>query len=63
MTSASEMPSWHEFTTRTAGCAAIVRGKTVAMQGEAERANSAIADAVVDGETLDWERVKRFDDL
>ena len=32
-------------------------------QGEAERANSAIADAVVDGVTLDWERVKRFDDL
>ena len=32
-------------------------------QGKAERANSAIADAVVDGATLDWERVKRFDDL
>ena len=32
-------------------------------QGEAERSNSAIADGVVDGATLDWERVKRFDDL
>ena len=32
-------------------------------QGEAERSNSAMADAVVDGATLDWERVKRFDDF
>ena len=32
-------------------------------QGEAARTNSAIADAVVDGATLDWERVKRFDNL
>ena len=32
-------------------------------QGETERSNSAMADAVVDGATLDWERVKRFDDF
>ena len=32
MTSASEMPSWHGFTTRTTGCAAIVRGETVARE-------------------------------
>ena len=30
-------------------------------QGEAERTNSAIADAAVDGATLEWERVKRLD--
>ena len=47
---------------RTTGCAAIVRGGDSG-QGEAERTNSAIADAVVDVTTLDWERVKRFDDL
>ena len=47
---------------RTTGCAAIVRGGDSG-QGEAERTNSAIADAVVDVATLDWERVKRFDDL
>ena len=47
---------------RTTGCAAIVRGGDSG-QGEAERTNSAIADAVVDVATLDWERVKRFDNL
>ena len=59
---ASEMPSWQDFTTRTTGCAAIVRGETVAR----ERQNGQILPLrmlFVDGATLDWERVKRFDDL
>ena len=32
-------------------------------QGEAERTNSAIGDAVVDGGTIEWEVFKRFEDL
>ncbi|KAL9965166.1 hypothetical protein ACROYT_G028929 [Oculina patagonica] len=32
-------------------------------QNEAERTNSAIGDAVVDGSTIDWEYYKRFDGL
>ena len=32
-------------------------------QGEAERKNSAIGDAVVDGGTIGWEVFKRFEDL
>ena len=32
-------------------------------QGEAERTNSAISDALVDGATLEWEKHKRFEDL
>jgi len=32
-------------------------------QNEAERTNSAIGDAVVDGSTIDWEYHKRFDGL
>lgn len=32
-------------------------------QGEAERTNSAIGDAVVDGGTVYWEVIKRFEDL
>jgi len=32
-------------------------------QGEAERTNSAISDALVDGATLEWEKYRRFEDL
>lgn len=32
-------------------------------QGEAERTNSAISDALVDGATPDWEEYRRFEDL
>lgn len=32
-------------------------------QGEAERTNSAIRDAVVDGATIEWEHLKRFEGL
>ena len=32
-------------------------------QNEAERTNSSIGDAVVDGSTIDWEYHKRFDGL
>ncbi len=32
-------------------------------QGEAERTNSAIQDSVVDGGTINWEYIKRFEDL
>ena len=32
-------------------------------QNEAERTNSAIGDSVVDGNTIDWNFYKRFDDL
>lgn len=32
-------------------------------QGEAERTNSAIADSIVDGATIEWETIKRYDDM
>ena len=32
-------------------------------QGEAERTNSAIGDAVVDGSTIEWEKYKKFEGL
>ena len=32
-------------------------------QGEAERTNSAISDALVDGATLEWEKYRGFEDL
>ncbi len=32
-------------------------------QGEVERTNSAIGDAVVDGGTIEWEVIKHFEDL
>lgn len=32
-------------------------------QGEAERTNSAIGDSVVDGATIDWEIVKRYEGM
>jgi len=32
-------------------------------QGEAERTNSAISDALVDGAMLKWEKYRRFEDL
>ncbi|XP_070570891.1 uncharacterized protein [Ptychodera flava] len=32
-------------------------------QNEAERTNSAIGDAVVDGSTIEWEKIKRFDGM
>ena len=32
-------------------------------QGESERTNSAISDAVVDGATINWEKIKQFDGL
>ena len=32
-------------------------------QGEAERTNSAISDALMDGATLEWEKYRRFEDL
>ena len=32
-------------------------------QGEAERTNSAIGDAVVDGSTIEWEKYKKFDGM
>ena len=32
-------------------------------QDEAERTNSAISDALVDGATLEWEKYRRFEDL
>lgn len=32
-------------------------------QGEAERTNSTISDALVDGATLEWEKYRRFEDL
>ena len=31
--------------------------------GKAERTNSAISDALVDGATLEWEKYRRFEDL
>ena len=30
-------------------------------QGEAERTNSAIADSVVDGATIEWETLKQYE--
>jgi hypothetical protein len=32
-------------------------------QGEAERTNSAIADSIVDGATIEWETIKKYDDM
>lgn len=32
-------------------------------QGEAERTNSTISDALVDGATLEWEKCHQFKDL
>jgi len=32
-------------------------------QGEAERTNSAISDALVDDAALEWETYKRFEEL
>jgi hypothetical protein len=32
-------------------------------QGEAERTNSAIADSVVDGATIEWETIKRYEGM
>ncbi|CAB4010190.1 Transient receptor potential cation channel subfamily A member 1 [Paramuricea clavata] len=32
-------------------------------QGEAERTNSAIGDAVVDGATINWEVYKKFEEM
>ena len=32
-------------------------------QGEAERTNSAIGDAVVDGSTIEWEKYKKFESM
>ena len=32
-------------------------------QGEAERTNSAIGDSIVDGETLEWEKTKCFQEM
>ena len=32
-------------------------------QGEAERTNSAVSDALVDGETLEWEKYRRFEEI
>ena len=32
-------------------------------QREAERTNSAIQESVVDGGTIEWEKIKRFEDV
>jgi len=39
------------------------RSRGDSRQGEAERTNSAISDALVDGATLEWEKYRRFEDL
>ena len=36
------------------------RSRGDSAQGEAERANSAIGDADVDGATIEWEKYKQF---
>ena len=41
----------------------IHRSQEDSGQNEAERRNSAIGDAVVDGGTLNWEIFKRFEDV
>ena len=39
------------------------RSRGDSVQGEAERTNSAISDALVDRATLEWEKYRRFEDL
>ena len=41
----------------------VLRSRGDSGQNEAERTNSAIGDAVVDGATIEWDKFKQFESL